>query len=86
MMVKITLQIDGMQCSMCEAHINEVIRQKFHVKKVTSSHSQNQTILIAPDDIQVDELKKAIGETGYGVLSVVKEPYEKKGFLSSLHK
>ena len=26
-MIKTTLKIDGMMCSMCEAHINEVIRK-----------------------------------------------------------
>ena len=38
-MLKITLGIDGMQCSMCEAHINDTIRRS-PVKKVTSSHSK----------------------------------------------
>ena len=37
-MVQLTLRIDGMSCGMCESHVNDTIRQKFNVKKVTSSH------------------------------------------------
>ncbi len=33
-MVKIILGIEGMACGMCEAHINEAVRNAFHVKKV----------------------------------------------------
>ena len=36
-MVKITLDIEGMACGMCEAHVNDAIRKAFSVKKVSSS-------------------------------------------------
>ena len=37
-MYKTTLKIDGMMCSMCEAHINDVIRKNMkEAKKVSSS-------------------------------------------------
>lgn len=36
-MVKTVLKIDGMMCGMCEAHMNDLIRKNFKVKKVTSS-------------------------------------------------
>ena len=26
-MVQITVKVDGMQCSMCEAHVNEAVRR-----------------------------------------------------------
>ena len=39
-MVKITVGIDSMACGMCEAHINEAVRNAFPVKKVTSSHTR----------------------------------------------
>ena len=32
-MIKTTLKIDGMMCGMCEAHMNDVIRKNFKVKK-----------------------------------------------------
>lgn len=34
-MVKITVGIEDMACGMCEAHINETVRNVFRVKKVT---------------------------------------------------
>lgn len=33
-MVKITLDIEGMACGMCEAHVNDAVRRVFPVKKV----------------------------------------------------
>ena len=39
-MVKITAQVEGMHCGMCEAHVNGVVRRAFPVKKVSSSHAR----------------------------------------------
>ena len=42
-MLKTTLKIDGMMCSMCEAHIQEVIRKSVPgAKKVSASHSKGE--------------------------------------------
>lgn len=79
-MVKITLKIDGMACGMCEAHVNDAVRKSFKVKKVTSSHSKGKTEIIAENEIDKTALSDAIEKSGYHVLSVETEPYEKKGF------
>lgn len=79
-MTKITLQIDGMQCGMCESHVNDAVRNAFPVKKVTSSHSKGQTIILTERDIDQTKLKEAVDAMGYRVVSVKTEPYEKKGF------
>ena len=79
-MTKITLQIDGMQCGMCESHVNDAVRNAFPVKKVTSSHSKAQTIILAEREIDQTKLKEAVDAMGYRVVSVKSEPYEKKGF------
>ena len=68
---------------MCEAHINETVRNTFQVKKVTSSHTKKQTVIITEKDIAEHELKDAIAKTGYEVVSVSSEPYEKKGLFSA---
>ena len=81
-MVKMTLEIDGMACSMCEAHVNDAIRKAFPVKKVTSSHSKGQAEILAEAEIEEQKLKDVIGATGYQVLSVRCEPYQKKGLFS----
>ena len=45
-MVKITLEVEGMACGMCEAHVNDAIRKAFPVKKVTLSRSKKELSLI----------------------------------------
>ncbi|WP_318361353.1 heavy-metal-associated domain-containing protein [uncultured Agathobaculum sp.] len=85
-MLKITVGVDGMMCGMCESHINDAIRKAFSVKKVTSSHSKGQTVILTEQDIDEAEVRKAIDATGYTVTSFAKEPYEKKGLFSFLHK
>lgn len=39
-MIKITIGIEGLACGMCEAHINETVRNVFQIKKVSSSHTK----------------------------------------------
>lgn len=84
-MEKMILEIDGMSCGMCEAHINDIIRKDFHVKKVKSSHMKGETEIITEEDIPDEDLKKAVGSMGYEVLSVTREPYEKKKGLFHRH-
>ncbi len=80
-MVRITVKIDGMACGMCESHVNDAVRRAFPVKKVTSSHSKRQTVILTENDIDEHALRSAIGATGYEVKAVSREPYEKKGLF-----
>ncbi len=41
-MEKLTLKVDGMRCGMCEAHLNDAVRNAFRVKKVSSSHQRGR--------------------------------------------
>ena len=51
-MEQITLKVDGMMCGMCESHVNEAVRKAFpKAKKVTSSHSKGQTVILTEEDI-----------------------------------
>lgn len=83
-MVKITANIEGMACGMCEAHINGAVRSAFSVKKVTSSHTKKRTVILAEQDIPEEALREVIAKTGYTVLSVNREPYVKKGLFAAL--
>lgn len=80
-MVKITLNVEGMACNMCETHINDAVRNAFPVKKVKSSHTKKETVIIAENDLDEETLKAVIAKTGYEVVGVSKEPYEKKGLF-----
>lgn len=83
-MVKITVGVQGMACGMCETHINEAVRKAFQVKKVTSSHTKKQTVIIAENDIPEQELKSVIEKAGYDAVSVDSEPYEKRGLFGKI--
>ncbi|MBR1867192.1 MAG: cation transporter [Clostridia bacterium] len=85
-MKKIILKVDGMSCGMCEAHVNDAVRRTANVKKVSSSHTKGLTEIILDNEIDLDAVKRAIEETGYKVLSVSEEQYEKKGLFSILKK
>ncbi len=77
-MYRITIGVDGMMCGMCESHINDTIRKKFNVRKVSSSHTKKQTVIVTESDIDEQELRDAINATGYTAVSFKKENYEKK--------
>lgn len=78
-MVKITVEVAGMACGMCEAHINDAVRQNFPVRKVTSSHRKGKTEILTQADISEEQLKAVIEKTGYTVTGVHTEFIEKKG-------
>ena len=81
-MLKITLEVEGMRCGMCETHVNDVVRRVDGVKKVKSSHAKGRTEVIAEDGTNVGLIKEAIAKQGYGVGKVETEPYEKRGLFS----
>lgn len=79
-MIKTILEIDGMACGMCEAHVNDAIRKGFAVKKVSSSHTKGRTEILSEQPLEENKLRAAIEATGYQVTAIQSEPYEKKGF------
>ena len=85
-MVKITLKIDGMMCGMCEAHVNDAIRNSLCVKKVTSSHKSGETVIIAENEINESLAREAVEKQGYKLLAITSAPYDKKGFFAFLKK
>lgn len=82
-MYKTTLKIDGMMCGMCESHINDTIRKAVPVKKVSSSHTRGEAVVITDEPLDVEAVKAAVHATGYEVQSAASEPYEKKRFSLS---
>ncbi len=81
-MTKTTVHIDGMMCAMCESHVNDAVRRALPVKKVTSSHRTGETVLLTLQPPDQAALTAAIEATGYRVLSITQEPYEKHGLFS----
>ena len=79
-MTKVTLEIEGMACSMCESHINEAVRKAFDVIQETAI----STSIAFATEQEIDEqaLRQVIDATGYRVSSIRSEPYQKKGLFS----
>lgn len=80
-MWKYTIQVDGMMCGMCESHVNDAVRKAFPVKKVTSSRSKKETVVITEMELDQEALQAAISATGYDVGEIRKEPWQKKGLF-----
>lgn len=82
-MIKTTLKIEGMMCSMCEAHIADAIRKAVpSAKKVTASRSRKEASFVTEEAVDTAALKSAIYATGYDCLSVESAQEEKKGLFN----
>lgn len=81
-MTRTIIGVDGMMCSMCEAHINEAVRKAVpEAKKITSNRGKKQTEIISDEPVDTEKIKAAIEATGYTYLGAESEPYKKKGFF-----
>ena len=81
-MIKTILKIDGMVCSMCEAHINDVIRKTIPgAKKVSSSHTRGEASFLTEEAVDGNHLREAIATMGYTCTDAASEPYVKRGWF-----
>lgn len=83
-MKRYVVKIDGMMCGMCEAHVSDVIRKNFNVKKVKASHIKKEAEIIAENEIDREQLAATIASQGYKVKEITEEEYVKKGLFSFL--
>ena len=83
-MWKYTVEVNGMMCGMCEAHVNDAVRKACPVKKVNSSRSKNQTVILSETELDTEALMNAIRSTGYEVGTIQKEPYKKSGLFGGV--
>lgn len=81
-MKKYVIKIEGMACSMCEAHVNDAVRKAVPTaKKVSSSHKKGETSFLSDAEISPDILRDAIEKTGYGFQGVSSEEHVKRGLF-----
>ncbi len=73
-MVKVTVNVEGMMCGHCEAHVNEAIKKAFGAEDVVSSHESNTTVFTAPERLREHKIppppkkRKAIQESREEIL------------------
>ncbi len=81
-MFRTVVDVDGMMCGHCEAHVNDAIRNNFKVKKVTSSHAKGRTVIESDAALDEAKIREVITAAGYDVQDITSEEAEKKGFFS----
>lgn len=84
-MFETRIKVGGMMCGMCEAHINDAVRSVCAAKKVTSSHTKGETVILSETEPDAAAIKAAIEATGYDVGEISTKPYEKKGLFGFKH-
>lgn len=85
-MIRITVQVDGMMCGMCEAHVNDAIRRALPVKRVTSNHRRKETVILTEQDIPDSSIQKAIADSGYTFLCATREEEKPRGLTALFRK
>lgn len=65
--VRVTLNVEGMMCEMCEKHVNKAVRKVCDADEVTSSHLNGTTVIITSGVPDIGLISAAIKDTGYEV-------------------
>ncbi len=71
----VTLEIEGMQCGMCEAHVCDAIRGVCDENaKVSASYRKGCAQIIMEGSPDIARIKSEVKKTGYRVKNVHAEP------------
>ena len=85
-MIKTVLQIEGMMCPMCEAHVKGALRGAFPVKDVAASHKAGTCTLISEAPLSEERLTAVVSGMGYTVLSVLVSEEKRAGLFGKRRK
>ena len=80
-MIRTTVQISGMVCGMCEAHVNDAVRAAF---AVSSSRSKGETVIESEKPLDHEKLRQIINNAGYLMLFATEEEIAKKSLIRSI--
>ena len=69
-MKKVKLSIEGMHCASCASNIERSLKKVSGVKEVSVSLMMNKGMVEVEDNVNDEELKKAVARAGYKVISV----------------
>ena len=72
-MVKVTVNVEGMMCGHCEAHVNKAIQAAFGAEDVVSSHESGTTVFTAPEKVDEARVEEVIKEAGYEFKGITQE-------------
>ena len=72
-MVKVTVNVEGMMCGHCEAHVNKAIQAAFGAEDVVSSHENGTTVFSVPEKVDEAKVEEVIKEAGYEFKGITQE-------------
>ena len=72
-MTTITVNVTGMMCGHCEAHVTKAVKEAFGVEDVVSSHEKGTTVIHAPEKLDEDKIREVIKEAGYEVTGITQK-------------
>ena len=72
-MIKVTVNVEGMMCPHCEAHVNEAVKKAFGVEDVVSSHENKTTVFTAPEKVDEEKVRQTIKDAGYEVTGITQD-------------
>ena len=72
-MVKVTINVEGMMCGHCEAHVNKAIQAAFGAEDVVSSHENGTTVFSVPEKVDEAKVEEVIKEAGYEFKGITQE-------------
>ena len=68
-----TMNIKGMMCGHCEAHVNKAIQAAFGAEDVVSSHENGTTVFTVPEKVDEAKVEEVIKEAGYEFKGITQE-------------
>jgi copper chaperone CopZ len=84
-MIETVFKIDGMMCTMCEAHVKDAIRKSQpDADHIDASHKKGEARVRSRAPLDEAAVIRALSATGYRVLSHSSSEYQPKGFFAKL--
>ena len=73
--------IDGMMCGQCKSHVSSLLSKIKGALTVKADPFKKRASICSPDSISKEQIKEALKESGYRVLSYESHQEEKGPFL-----
>lgn len=83
-MIKTTVTIDGMMCSMCEEHVSTLFKDHLpDIKKVKANHHTNKVSFLSKEALSDEAITLALDKSGYRIEKIEREEFVKNTTFAS---
>lgn len=66
--MKLVYEVTGMKCKMCEKNLEDAVKEKYNLKNVKASFKKNELVINTDTEIDLNELKELVSNTGYTLI------------------